>query len=138
MTHDSLFSWLVWALAFSTWLILVLSLCFRAQDSEPPSQVEYDQELPSQLPKEKQSAVSLLVALKVGACSVIMSGLVFLAYAWRPILEVGYIANFLCLASFLVLCLGTVATAVFTPIVQTDRLAPDCLSSKQISTDKQN
>lgn len=138
MTHDSLFSWLVWSLAFSVWLILILSLCFHTKGSESSSDVECCQDLTLQLPKEEQPVVDLLVALKIGACSIIMSGLIFLAYAWHPILEVGYIANFLCLASFLALCLGTVAMAVFTPIVQTDHSIPSPLASTLTSNDNQN
>ncbi len=64
-----------------------------------------------QLTKGNHPIVSLSAALKIVALLIIASGALFLACAWRPMVELGYITHFLCLASFLTLCLGSIAAA---------------------------
>ncbi len=63
----------------------------------------------SHLTQESHPILGLSAALKIVALLIIASGALFLACAWRPMVELGYITHFLCLASFLTLCLGSIA-----------------------------
>ncbi len=113
MTRDSLFSWLAWALAFSGWLTLILSLGPRTKEFQPQNNdADGLQDSYSQPPKAAFASVGLQTSFKIIAYLACLSGLLLLACGWCPAVKLGYVTNFLSLAAFIVLCLGTVAAAI--------------------------